>query len=143
MCPVMKTIQFNLGKTMPRVYSYITIAVLLDLVPFVMSSKSVFKLSAICSMKHFDALKTVSVVFNSPWLSKLHSTYNSVTSTVTEVFFCFFRNSDLKMSVICIWKNEKRSCLLRRRKNEKFNSPCQELLTLMTCQKKCKINIYY
>ena len=66
-----------------------------------------------------------------------------VTSTVTEVFICFFRNSDLKMSVICIWKNEKHSCLLRRRRNEKFNSPCQELLTLMTCQKKCKINIYY
>lgn len=133
---------------MPRVYSYITITVLLDLEPlnFVMSSKSVFKLSAICSMKHIDALKTVSIVFNSPWLSKLRTTYYSVTSTVTEVFFlfvCFFRNTDLKMSVICIWKKEKHSCLLRRRKNEKFNSPCQELLTLMTCQKKCKINIYY
>lgn len=97
----------------------------------------------ICSIKLFDALKTVSIVFNLLCQSKLLICTLLCYKTSDRRVLCLFRNSDLKMLVICIWKNENSSWLLHRRKNEKFNSPCQEWSIPMTCQKKCKINIYY
>lgn len=48
-------------------------------------------------MKHFDALKTVIIIFNFPCQSKFHITHYSVTVTVTECSLLFqeFRSEDV------------------------------------------------